>query len=243
MNSQYPGSPRSFPINSFKQTIQTKYGLSRGYLFELSIIHEKMIGPNGDKTIQYQCRSAQLPSYTIETSQISCMGMTGNIPGKRTYEPITLTFYQVNADSVRKKFLQWQQDLRSFDANVRTPANPTDATILLMQYDETGLSPATYKLNHAFPTSVSGLNFSNDNDAEFQTFDVTFAYLFMEYQENPAYKDGRDLQSIAQQEREQANSPLNLPAGAVPGVQTNFTPPSFDGAFNPDVFRRINFGS
>jgi len=40
---------------------------------------------------------------------------------------------------------------------------------------------ATYYLRYAFPTSIGGLTFTHDSD-EIQTFDVEFAYQYMEYE-------------------------------------------------------------
>lgn len=41
---------------------------------------------------------------------------------------------------------------------------------------------ATYKFNKLYPTTISGLQFSYDDDAAYQTFDVEFQYLDMEFE-------------------------------------------------------------
>ena len=212
-----------FSITRFKQAIAKQRGFSRGYLFDIDITLAQNV-PNRItfpiNLTSYQCRSVQLPSFTLETTQVSYMAATASLPGKRTYDPLTLSFYNTNSEELHEKFILWQNRIRGFDGGrggdaqvsvtsslpsvgdildpigaVRRQAeavvNQTvtggtspsyTALIELRHYREDERRIASYKLQNAFPTMISGMSYSQDSDGEFQTFDVTFAYQYMEYQ-------------------------------------------------------------
>lgn len=51
---------------------------------------------------------------------------------------------------------------------------------------------ARYTIRDAFPINVSGLSFDHEGDAQLQTYDVTFQYLYMDRGTDYGV-DGRDV--------------------------------------------------
>jgi len=196
---------------------------ARGHLFRCVVTPRvKPISDYFTETTALLCKATTVPSWTVEATELSYFTRQISIPGKRTFQPLTLTFLHSQQYSSRVGFEQWNRLLNDPAANSRTITG-TDlySTITITQYDsvidplatlaisiakgiikpggtlsdvaEIAISElikaqpiATYTLYDAFPTSIGGLQFSYDNDAEIQTFDVEFRYQHMEFESHRA---------------------------------------------------------
>lgn len=194
----------SFSINSFRSQITKKHGLARGHMFTCRIQGLNILSDFSEKhTIL--CKSATLPAYTVSTEELKYFTRSVKFPGSRTYEPIRLTFLHSYNYELRRLFERWQVALNSFEHNARNVddisaettienypvyrdsfVRPDDfrldqlvGSIILDHYQDNAVLANRYTLFGAFPTSISGLTFGYDNDGEFQTYEVEFAYQYM----------------------------------------------------------------
>lgn len=179
----------SFSIEKFKSAIGTP---ARSHLFRCTVTPAAAgLLPYFNADASFLCKAVTLPSATVETTELSYFSRAVKIPSRRTYAPITLTFYLSEDYKLRAGFEQWSNALNAYDENQRGTL-PFYGTITLVHYSSVATSPdaaknedaniptlATYTLQSAFPTTVSGLQFSYDNDAEIQTFDVEFQYQYL----------------------------------------------------------------
>jgi len=195
---------------------------ARGHLFRCTVIpRTQPVSDYFTETTSLLCKATTVPSWTVEPTELSFFTRQVSIPGKRTFQPLTLTFLHTQQYSSRMGFEEWNRLLNSPGNNSRTVTGDSlYADIQITQYDTVidplktlatsivGLIPlpggpggtlgnitefaiselikagpiATYKLYNAFPTSISGLQFSYESDAEIQTFDVEFRYQHMEFE-------------------------------------------------------------
>lgn len=118
----------SFSINKFKKIIQSNGGFSRQNYFTCSFIFDengeqlvtnKLNSWNTDDLKNVICKSATLPSFTVESSELGYFGRKIKIPSNRTYEPITLTFTNTNNNRIRDILFYWQSALNTPFTNVR----------------------------------------------------------------------------------------------------------------------------
>lgn len=179
----------SFSVDDFKAAIGTP---ARSHSFRCTITAPSIVTSHFTPDASYLCKATTLPSATVETTELSYFSRAVKIPGKRTYAPITLTFYASENYELRGGFEKWSSALNAYADNQRS-TNPFFSTINLVHYS-IGVQPvnnpttnqvtypsivlATYTLKDAFPTTVSGLQFNYDSDAEIQTFDVEFQYQY-----------------------------------------------------------------
>ena len=116
------------------------------------------------------------------------------MPGDRTYDAWTATFYNDADFSIRSVFEGWINLINKGDANIGQidPAqifriiqvNQLKKSINNSRNTETTTdnSPTdiirTYTLNGAFPTSVSAITLGYDQNDQIEEFDVEFQYQY-----------------------------------------------------------------
>lgn len=200
-----------FNISNFKDNIARRGGFSRGIFFECAIAHNSAdLRFNQNDT--YACKSVNLPSETLDFTSVKFYTREIKIPGSRTFSPVTISFYNTTDYSLRTRLYIWLNLFNSNFYNVRgtspesvaTPPNITElyGTVMLTAYEnqhpveqdsagrprasETPKILAYYKFLNAYPTSLAGLQFSQEDDATFQSYDVEFQYSRMVYEPGPA---------------------------------------------------------
>ena len=161
-------------------------GAGRPNLF--SVTHNfptGVIAADGLET--YLCKSAALPASTVGTVELPFRGRVIKVPGDRTFESWTATFYMDDAFELRGAYEKWIELTNSVDTNTAA-ANMADVLqdITVTQLDKFGGTNAgfstirEYKLISAFPVSVSQVSLAYDNNDSYEEFDVEFAYQFFE---------------------------------------------------------------
>ena len=135
----------------------------------------------------YLCKSAALPASTVGTVELPFRGRVIKVPGDRTFESWTATFYMDDAFELRGAYEKWIELTNSVDTNTAA-ANMADVLqdITVTQLDKFGGTNAgfstirEYKLISAFPVSVSQVSLAYDNNDSYEEFDVEFAYQYFE---------------------------------------------------------------
>lgn len=177
------------PITPVKPT--TAFNIGKG--FEENIV---VVGSNEDRRML--CRAVELPAAAITPVELRYFTRPVKLPGAREYGPLSLTFFNTANYGVRSFFEQWQGRLSSYHTNARgvldslplggniqtgsAPNTIDDSwfkTITLTPMNIAGDALGMYTFHNAFPTNISGMQFSHDNDAEAQTYTVQFEYLDM----------------------------------------------------------------
>jgi hypothetical protein len=115
------------------------------------------------------CKSTSLPGSSIGTIEVPYRGRTVKIAGDRTFDNWSATFF-VNTDmGTRAFFERWMDKINShLDNDSQLEKDGTD----------TGSVLRTYKLWHAFPTSVSTIDLAYDSNDQIEEFTVEFQYSY-----------------------------------------------------------------
>ena len=135
--------------------------------------------------VSYMCKSAALPATNVGTVELPFRGRVIKVPGDRTYETWTATFYNDDAFKLRSAYEKWIALTNGVDANV-AEADISDIfqSIQVTQLDKFAggsnqLEPIrTYELVGAWPVSVGQIAIAYDNNDSYEEFDVEFAYQY-----------------------------------------------------------------
>jgi len=134
--------------------------------------------------VQFMCKSAALPATNVGTVELPFRGRVVKVPGDRTYETWTGTFYNDDAFEMRAAYEKWISLTNAADANLAS-ADVDDIfeDITVSQLDKFGKSDSlktirTYRLVAAWPVSVSQISVAYDNNDSYEEFDVEFAYQY-----------------------------------------------------------------
>ena len=161
-------------------------GAVRPNLF--SVTHNFPAGVIAEDGLEtFMCKSAALPASTVGTVELPFRGRVIKVPGDRTFESWTATFYMDDAFQLRGAYEKWIELTNTVDANTASvPMESVLQDIDVTQMDKFGGSAEKfkdirqYKLVKGFPVSVSQVSLAYDNNDSYEEFDVEFAYQYFE---------------------------------------------------------------
>ena len=134
--------------------------------------------------VQFMCKSAALPATNVGTVELPFRGRVVKVPGDRTYETWTGTFYNDDAFKMRAAYEKWISLTNAVDANLaEADIAATFQKITVSQLDKFSSADAlkvirSYDLIGAWPVSVSQISVAYDNNDSYEEFDVEFAYQY-----------------------------------------------------------------
>ena len=136
---------------------------------------------------RYLCRSTSLPTHSQGLIEVPFRGRFLKIPGDRTFEAWTATFYNTSDFKLRAAFENWINIANQTDENIGVvgglDALFTDVTVRQLSKDSAGGKNSvlrTYRLVDAWPTSVGAINVAFDSNDALEEFDVEFQYQYLD---------------------------------------------------------------
>ena len=136
---------------------------------------------------RYLCRSTSLPTHSQGLIEVPFRGRFLKIPGDRTFEAWTATFYNTSDFNLRAAFENWINIANQTDENIGLvgglDALFTDVTVRQLSKDSAGGKNSvlrTYRLVDAWPTSVGAINVAFDSNDALEEFDVEFQYQYLD---------------------------------------------------------------
>ena len=136
---------------------------------------------------RYLCRSTSLPTHSQGLIEVPFRGRFLKIPGDRTFEAWTATFYNTSDFNLRAAFENWINIANQTDENIGVvgglDALFTDVTVRQLSKDSGGGKNSvlrTYRLVDAWPTSVGAINVAFDSNDALEEFDVEFQYQYLD---------------------------------------------------------------
>ena len=137
----------------------------------------------------FLCRSAALPASTQGLIEVPFRGRFLKIPGDRTFEAWTATFYNTKDFNLRRAFELWINAANKTDENVGTldfgaiggtGSYFSDLVVQQKAKNSTDEILREYHLIGAWPTNVSAINLAYDSNDQIEEFDVEFQYQYMD---------------------------------------------------------------
>ena len=122
------------------------------------------------------------PKLTIEPIQVPWTASSFNIPGKATFEPITLTIRENENGLVYRAFYEWANeilDIKSSGPNKYASTKPFAAAtkpIVISQLNHAGVPSMVYNISNAWPTGLPTINYTYEGSAIVQ-YDIEIDYL------------------------------------------------------------------
>ena len=142
---------------------------------------------------RYLCRSTSLPTHSQGLIEVPFRGRFLKIPGDRTFEAWTATFYNTADFNLRAAFENWINIANQTDENIGVVGGLdslfTDVTVRQLSKDSAGGKNSvlrTYRLVDAWPTSVGAINVAFDSNDALEEFDVEFQYQYLDADEPQA---------------------------------------------------------
>lgn len=149
---------------------------------------------------RFLCRSTSLPTHSQGLIEVPFRGRFLKIPGDRTFEAWTATFYNTADFNLRAAFENWVNITNQTNENVGVTGGFDeifkDITVRQLSKDSGG-KPAradsdgasrddvnnvlrVYRLVDAWPTSVGAINVAFDSNDALEEFDVEFQYQYLD---------------------------------------------------------------
>ena len=144
------------------------------------------VAASKNSAVTYMCKSAALPATNVGTVELPFRGRVIKVPGDRSYETWTGTFYMDDAFALRSAYEKWIELTNGVDKNTAS-ADIVDTwvDIKVTQLDKFGGDTSdklnelrVYRLVQAWPVSVSQISLAYDNNDSYEEFDVEFAYQY-----------------------------------------------------------------
>jgi len=183
-------------INDFKSKLA---GGVRPNLYTVEISFPTLISNNTTELMgetKFLCRSAALPGSTQGLIEVPFRGRFLKIPGDRTFESWTATFYNTTTFNLRTAFEAWINLGNKVDENIGTynygsiggtPGGAYFQDILISQNTKDSTQQGgdkgtikTYKLIGSWPTSVGPITVAYDSNDAIEEFDVEFQYQYFD---------------------------------------------------------------
>ena len=149
---------------------------------------------------RFLCRSTSLPTHSQGLIEVPFRGRFLKIPGDRTFEAWTATFYNTSDFNLRAAFENWINITNQTNENVGVVGGFDsifkDITVRQLSKDSGGKAAErdgdggskgdannvlrVYKLIDAWPTSVGAINVAYDSNDALEEFDVEFQYQYLD---------------------------------------------------------------
>jgi hypothetical protein len=150
---------------------------------------------NGGQIEEHFVKLASRPNLTIEETELNFLNAKTFIPGKATWETITVTYIDVaghpqGANAGNQALWQWLASVYEFtnpagDADVTnrmgSKRSDYEGTGVLSLFDGCGTEIERWRLRHMFPTAINfgDLDYGSSEEA---TIELTLRYSSVDYQ-------------------------------------------------------------
>lgn len=131
-----------------------------------------------------ECKSATIPASNMGVIPLKYMGRTIKVPGDKQFDDWTVTFLNDTNFKLRHTFERWSNLILGHKSNIDQLITKDSPEGVLSNYfgnatvthlDRSDKPIAIYKLSKIWPTLVSEIQLSFDNDDQVEEFSVTFA--------------------------------------------------------------------
>lgn len=155
-------------------------GGARSNLFKATVNFPGYAGGDVELT-SFMVKAAQLPASIVAPITVPFRGRQLQIAGDRTFEPWSITVINDSNMEVRNSFERWMNGINEHSANTGL-TNPVDyqADMIVEQLNKAGEVTKRYDFRGTFPTNVSSIDLSYDNENAIEEFTVELQVQYWE---------------------------------------------------------------
>lgn len=134
--------------------------------------------------LEFRAKGAQLPSSELASLEIPHRGRRIKVPGQRSFTDWTITVMETKEMKVRILLEKWMELLNGASSNSIDTSITKSVTVRPIYFDSNnGISqgansPFIMTLEGAFPTNISAIEFSFDEQTAPLEYQVTFSYAY-----------------------------------------------------------------
>ncbi len=151
--------------------------IQRPNLFEV-----KMTEPSGVESIlvHNMIQSVQIPSATLQTTEIVRMGQKVEIPGNVDYGDLSITFYVDVDGTVLEFFQKWKETYYDISLNLRkNPSVFIGGKLEIYQLDGMHDRKIVTTVNNVFPKSIGDIELGHESEDTLSTVSISFAFSYL----------------------------------------------------------------
>jgi len=167
-------------INDFKARLAG--GGARANQFRVTMSFPSYSTQGGEVAeLAFLCNATSIPAMTVASFNVGFRGRQIKLAGERTYADWSITVLNDTDFLLRNAFERWQSGI-NFPSETDGYVNPAQyqRDCIVDHLDRNGSVIKSYFIRDAFPTEVSATTLSYTTNDDIETFDVTFAYQFVE---------------------------------------------------------------
>ena len=152
--------------------------LARPTLFDVSSIQVPSF-VSGLDNVQFHAKATSIPTSNLGIIPVGYQGRKIKIPGDRTYDEWTVTFYNDVGWNIRDAFESWHNAISAPESIYGEPIlDNIFGSFSVAQKNNNNETIKTYTLEKAFPSVVGEIALDWDSNDAVETFDVTIAYSY-----------------------------------------------------------------
>lgn len=139
-----------------------------------------LIGGGGpSRKVEFLCKAASLPNFSLGTIEVPYRGRTIKFPGDRTFQSWSITIVNDTDFAIRNAFEQWSDLINSHVQNVG-PSGLLQVSQRweVDQLDRTGSVLKTYSFEDCWPSEISSIDLSFDSNDQIEEFTVELQFNF-----------------------------------------------------------------
>lgn len=164
--------PVGFSLNDFRSNLT--YGGARPSLFRVEITNP--VDGSADLKVPFMVKAASLPASTLGKITVPFMGRVVNYGGDREFEDWTVTVISDEDFLVRNAMEAWSNAVNSHSGDSRAYPELYKSQALVTQLGKDGTALRVYKMMGVFPTMISAIDLSWEQQNTIEEFQVTFAF-------------------------------------------------------------------
>ena len=131
---------------------------------------------NDPRDISLLCDSVRLPAKVITTIDYQANKQSFKVPYGTIEDEVSLGFLLTNDYYMRTIFDKWINSIVDPDKYCVAYKDDITCDVIIQQLDEQDVPIYGVKLENAFPTTMSEVEFSNESSSQIQKMNVTFTY-------------------------------------------------------------------
>ena len=153
-------------------------GGSRSNYFQVTINFPSIVRTAPNNTdVAYKAKAASMPGSTIGEIAIPFRGRKLYVAGDREYETWDVTFINDVDMTVRNALESWHEGISTAVDNIgATDPSSYYADMKVEHLDKAGNITKTYNMIDCWPTAISSIDLSWDNENSIEEFSATFRY-------------------------------------------------------------------
>lgn len=141
-------------------------------------IPEVNVNLNPNNLINILCKSAQIPGFTIQTTEHKQLSTPYQMPISGNFSNMALTFYTNDSFDTHKFFRIWMDTVMNIDDNSMNFYNEYKTDIAIFVFSRADKPPYIINVYNAFPIELGQVQLDYGANDQLATCEVTFTYSY-----------------------------------------------------------------